>query len=118
MMPQRPAQGEEKYLGKKLRSSDGEEIGLVDRVLVHRVTGMSEWLVVEAGLMGGTKYAVPLAGSTLEDDTVVVPFNSQLLTQQPSFEADEHSLSAEDENALNQYFGLGASESGRSSNAP
>ena len=118
MMPQPPPQGEDKFVGKKLRSSDGEDIGTIDRVLVHRVTESPEWLLVQAGLLGGKKLAVPLAGSSLEDDEVVVAYDSQVLRNQPQFETDEEALSAEDELQLNQYFGLGAREENLSSNGP
>jgi hypothetical protein len=109
-MAERQPQGAEKYLGREVVTSDGQKVGIGARLLKNRVNEIPEWLVVEAGLLGRRRYIVPLAGSDLGDDRVTIPYTSDVVSAQPHVEPDEdaNALPLDAEDALNQYFGLGA----------
>ena len=110
MMAERPPQGAEKFLDRDVVTSDGAKLGVASKLLKNRISEVAEWLVVESGLLGRKRYVVPLAGSELGDDIVVLAYKSDLVHAQPHAEPDDETdtLTAEGENALNVHFGLGA----------
>jgi hypothetical protein len=107
MMPERRPQGIEKYLGKPLISGEGEKIGTIDRFIEQRLTGVPEWMVVEAGILGTKDFVVPVADSSLEEDGVHVPYPKEVIVEEPEIEVDA-GITPEAETILNSYFGLGA----------
>ncbi len=100
-------QGAEKFLGKEVISEDGQKLGVADRFINNRLTEIPQWIVVEAGLFGMKKLVVPVAGSSLDEMGVHIPFSKDSVVQEP--EVDVDGLNPESEDALNSYFGLGAS---------
>src|SRR5688572_24819260 len=110
MMADRPPQGADKYLDREVMTSDGAKLGIVAKLLKNRVSEIPTWIVVEAGLLGRKRYVVPLAGSDLNDDSVLLGYTNDQVTAAPQAEPDDETdtLKAEDEDALDRHFNLGA----------
>jgi hypothetical protein len=110
MMQEPQIQGVQRYVGKTLMSSDGEKIGTIDEFINNRLTDVPTWIGVEAGFLGARRYIVPLAGSSFEDDAVLVPYTMAVISKEPEI-GDGDDLTPEAESILSSYFGLGASDS-------
>jgi hypothetical protein len=110
MMAGQPPHGVEKYLDAEVVSADGQKLGHAAKLLNNRVTGVAEWIVVEAGLLGREKLIVPLAGSDFAEGLVMVAYKSDQVHTAPHTEPDDDAgaLPPEGEDALNRHFGLGA----------
>jgi hypothetical protein len=108
MMAEQPPQGIDKYLDREVYTADGKKLGTASKLLKNRVTGVAEWLVVGAGLLGREKYVVPLAGSDLGEDRVNIAYSSDQVGAEPHVEPENDTLPAEAEDAFNAHFGLGA----------
>ena len=110
MMAEQPPQGAEKYLDREVITSDGKKLGEGSKLLKNRVSEIPEWIVIETGLFGRKRIVVPLAGSDLGEDSVTIPYTSEVVEAQPHTEPDDENdtLPAADDDALNRHFGLGA----------
>lgn len=106
-MPERQPQGIEKYLDLDVMSSDGHRLGVASKIIENRVTEVPEWLVVEAGLLGRKRLVVPLAGSSIDDNKVVIPYTSENVSAAPHDVDPDDGLTHEEEDALGQHFNLG-----------
>ena len=110
MLTERRPHGIEKYLGRDLVSGDGEKLGKIDRFIENRLTGVPQWMVVEAGILGSRDLIVPLADSSFEEDDVRVPYSKEVIIGEPEIDVDD-GLTSEAETILDGYFGLGAQTS-------
>jgi hypothetical protein len=110
MMAERPPQGAQKYLDREVVSADGARLGIVGKLLSNRFQEVPEWLVVEAGVFGRKRLIVPVAGSELGDEIVMLAYTREVVEAAPHADPDGSTgtLSAEEEDALNAHFGLGA----------
>jgi hypothetical protein len=110
MMADRPPQGAEKYLYREVVTSDGAKIGVAAKLLKNRVSEIPAWIVVEAGLLGRKRYVVPLAGSDLNEDSILLGYSNDQVTAAPQADPDDETdtLRPDDEDALDRHFNLGA----------
>ena len=107
VMRQEKHYGVESYVNAKLISSDGDDIGNVSRFLLHRVTELPTWIVVDRGFLA-RDLIVPVADCDFEEDGVVSPFSKARIEAQPEVEIEDDVLSADSETRLDHHFGLGA----------
>ncbi|MFI5757616.1 PRC-barrel domain-containing protein [Streptomyces sp. NPDC051569] len=91
-------------IGRKAFDRDGHKLGTVDEVYLDDATGIPEWAAVRTGLFSRDAF-VPLAPSTLVDDTLRVPFERALIKDAPDFGVGRH-LSPEQELQLYHHYGL------------
>jgi hypothetical protein len=96
-----------KFIGKHVRSADGYELGTIAQTFNSKLTNVPEWLVVESGLLHRVKLIVPLAGASLTDEAVIVPYDRGRVSKQPPVRIGDV-LQTADEDILNHYFELGA----------
>jgi hypothetical protein len=110
MMANLPPQGVDKYLDREVVTSDGAKLGIAAKLLKNRVSEIPAWIVVEAGLLGRKRYVVPLAGSELNEDSVLISYSNDQVTAAPQAEPDDETdtLTPDDEDALDRHFNLGA----------
>ncbi|WP_374118495.1 PRC-barrel domain-containing protein [Streptomyces sp. 8L] len=98
-------------IGRKAFDRAGHKIGTVDEVYLDDATGVPEWAAVRTGLFSRDAF-VPLEPSTLEKDTLRVPFERSLIKDAPDFGVGRH-LSPEQELQLYHHYGLELPAAGR-----
>ncbi|MFJ4923187.1 PRC-barrel domain-containing protein [Streptomyces sp. NPDC088725] len=91
-------------IGRKAFDRDGRKIGTVDEVYLDDATGVPEWAAVRTGFFSRDAF-VPLAPSTLSDDTLRVPYERALIKDAPDFGVGRH-LSPEQELQLYHHYSL------------
>src|SRR5918994_1588925 len=113
MGPREQPQGiVQKFIGKPVRSADGHELGTAAQTFNSKLTDVPEWLMVESGFLHRAKLIVPLAGASVIDDAVIVPYERDRVTMQPQVRIGD-ALQTADEDLLNDYFELGPAALGR-----
>ncbi|MFE0425485.1 PRC-barrel domain-containing protein [Streptomyces sp. NPDC058953] len=91
-------------IGRKAYDRDGVRIGTVDEVYLDDATGSPDWAAVRTGLFGRDSF-VPLAPSTVVEDTLRVPFERSLIKTAPDFGVGRH-LSPAQELQLCRHYGI------------
>jgi sporulation protein YlmC with PRC-barrel domain len=85
-------------------SEDGEAVGKLADVYVHRDSGEPEFLLVSSGFLGHRLHLVPAAGATRDGDTVRVAADRAAIETAPSVHAD-NDLSPDEERRLFEHYG-------------
>ncbi|MFI1682977.1 MULTISPECIES: PRC-barrel domain-containing protein [unclassified Streptomyces] len=92
-------------IGRKAFDRHGAKIGTVDEVYLDDATGAPEWAAIRTGLFSRDAF-VPLEPSELvEDGTLRIPFDRDLIKDAPDFGVGRH-LSPEQELQLYHHYGL------------
>ena len=91
------------YFNRTVVSTDGSKIGSVGNVFVDEGTDNPEWLTVKTGLFGTKESFVPIAGSSISGDDVVVPFSKEQVKDAPNFDTDQ-ALTEADETQLYSHY--------------
>ncbi len=84
--------------------TDGE-IGKVGQVYTDNDTGQPSWVTVKTGWFGTNESFVPLNAATIEDGTIRVPYDKDMIKGAPNNDAGEP-LSETDEQELYSYYNL------------
>src|SRR6476646_7759307 len=85
--------------------SDGSEIGRVGQVYTDNDTGQPSWVTVKTGWFGTNESFVPLEAASIEDGTIRVPYDKDMIKGAPNNDAGEP-LSESDEQELYSYYNL------------
>ena len=85
--------------------TDGSEIGRVGQVYTDNDTGQPSWVTVKTGWFGTNESFVPLSAATIEDGTIRVPYDKDMIKGAPNNDAGEP-LSETDEQELYSYYNL------------
>ena len=85
--------------------SDGSEIGRVGQVYTDNDTGQPSWVTVKTGWFGTNESFVPLDAATIEDGTIRVPYDKDMIKGAPNNDAGAP-LSETDEQQLYSYYNL------------
>jgi sporulation protein YlmC with PRC-barrel domain len=98
------------WIDKTVVSSGGDKIGKVIDMHVDANTGKPDWLAVNTGgRFGGTKKRfVPIEAVTREGDSIVVPYDKDMVKNAPAVEAIGV-LTDEDGKTLQSYYGISGS---------
>ena len=96
-------------IGSTAYDSAGEKIGKVGQLFLDDQTGRPEFVTVNTGLFGNNESFVPVENATVDGDRFVVPFSKDKVKDAPNVDLDGGHLSAEEEQRLFQYYGLGQS---------
>jgi uncharacterized protein (TIGR02271 family) len=94
--------------GTTVYSSEGEKIGSVDEIFVDQETGEPEWIGLGTGFFGTIRVLVPVAGASVAEDRITVPYSKDQVKDTPEIDADE--ISQDTEAQLYSHYGLGYSE--------
>ena len=97
------AQTAESYMGKNALDAQGSKIGSIGQVYVDDETGQPDWITVNTGLFGTKESFAPLAGSSVTDDGVVLPFGKDVVKGSPEIKGAAH-LDADEQDALYTYY--------------
>lgn len=92
------------YLGLTAVDPDGDKIGSIGQVYLDDQTGQPDWITVNTGLFGMKENFVPLAGSTINGDNLVLPFHKTVVKDAPQI-ADADHLDANEQDRLYAYYG-------------
>jgi|SRR6478752_2184068 uncharacterized protein (TIGR02271 family) len=84
--------------------TDGE-IGRVGQVYTDNDTGQPSWVTVKTGWFGTNESFVPLSSATIEDGTIRVPYDKDMIKGAPNNDAGAP-LSETDEQELYSYYNL------------
>ncbi|MEU7647888.1 PRC-barrel domain-containing protein [Streptomyces huasconensis] len=92
-------------IGRKAFDRNGAKIGTIDEIYLDDATGAPEWAAIRTGLFSRDAF-VPLEPSELVDDgTLRVPFDRDLIKDAPDFGVGRH-LSPAQELQLYHHYGL------------
>ena len=92
------------YLGRNAVDPGGNKIGSIGQVYLNDQTGQPDWITVNTGLFGTKENFVPLAGSTINGDDLVLPFDKSVVKDAPHI-ADADHLDADEQDQLYAYYG-------------
>jgi len=105
----------DQYIGRNAVDPQGNKIGSVGQVYLDDNTGQPDWITVNTGLFGMKENFAPLAGSSLNGDDLVLPFDKTVVKDAPDV-ADASHLDADEQQSLyahyQQYLGTGTSATG------
>lgn len=99
-----------KVIGHKVLDAAGNKIGQAGQVYQDGSADHQQWVLVKSGLLGRGHLA-PMSGANLVADDVQLAFSREQVDGAPDLDMGRP-LSAQDESALYQYYGLGAGGSG------
>ncbi|MBM7172695.1 PRC-barrel domain-containing protein [Streptomyces sp. G44] len=92
-------------IGRKAFDRNGAKIGTIDEIYLDDATGAPEWAAIRTGLFSRDAF-VPLEPSELVDDgTLRIPFDRDLIRDAPDFGVGRH-LSPAQELQLYHHYGL------------
>jgi uncharacterized protein (TIGR02271 family) len=105
----------DQYIGRRAIDPHGSKIGSVGQVYLDDETGQPDWVTVNTGLFGTQENFVPLRGSHIDGEDLVLPFNKDVVKDSPQITDSSH-LDPDEEQSLYAYYEryLGA-EDGRDS---
>jgi len=102
--------------GEVLYSSEEEEIGSIAEIFLDKQTRKPEWFAVGAGLLGGKRRLIPVAGAERGADGIRVPYSAEQIQATPEIEGGE--VSQDTERVLYSTYGLEYSERRSDSGLP
>lgn len=97
------AQTPETYLGLTAVDTAGDKIGSVGQVYVNDESGVPDWITVNTGLFGMKENFVPLQGSSISGDNLVLPFGKDVVKDAPNVSDASH-LDADEQQELYTYY--------------
>jgi uncharacterized protein (TIGR02271 family) len=106
-------QQRDNLIGLSVTGADDDKIGTVGQVYLDERTGEPAWATVKTGMFGTRESFVPLFGSSVRGDLLVLAVSKQLVKDAPSIDDDGH-LSETEVAALYQHYAayLGSAEAG------
>jgi uncharacterized protein (TIGR02271 family) len=81
----------------------GNKIGSVGQVYLNDQTGQPDWVTVHTGLFGLRESFAPLAGSRVDGDRLVLPFDKDVVKDAPDIDDTEH-LDLDEQEGLYAYY--------------
>ena len=94
--------------GRSVYSADGEKIGSVEEIYVDDQTDEPEWIGLGTGFFGTKRVLVPVAGVSMREGGMLVPYSKNQVKDSPDIDSDE--ISQETESRLYAHYGLEYSE--------
>jgi len=104
----------EQVIGKDVVDGTGSKVGTARQVYLEDTTGQPAWVTVRTGLFGSSESFVPLGEASTDGGELRVPYLKDQIKDAPRVDDDGH-LSPEQEEELYRYYGLGRTETERSS---
>jgi uncharacterized protein (TIGR02271 family) len=93
----------DQYIGRRAVDPQGSKIGSVGQVYLDDETGQPDWVTVNTGLFGTRENFVPLRGSRIDGDDLVLPFEKDVVKDSPDI-ADASHLDTDEEQSLYAYY--------------
>jgi len=92
------------WRGRTVVDRDGDKVGKVEDVYLDRRSEEPEWLAIKTGLFGSNVSFVPVQNATMDDDTIRVAHEKDLVKDAPNIDPDG-ALSPEEERRLYDHYG-------------
>jgi uncharacterized protein (TIGR02271 family) len=89
--------------GVPVLDQSGEKIGKVEEIYYDEDTNQAEWIGIGTGFFGMKRVLVPVQGAQMSDESVTVPYDSDMVKDSPDIDSDPLDPSAEQ--ALHSYYG-------------
>ncbi len=102
-MPEFPEAYE--WPGRTIIGSDGEKVGKITEIYVDGQTGKPAWATVTSGLLDAASRFVPLAGASLDGESVRTRVTKDQVRDAPGVE-DDGELSEQEEARLFEHYGI------------
>jgi hypothetical protein len=93
------------WAGRTLSGADGIEIGVIDNLYSDPNSGEPTFATVHTGMFGTETRVVPLANAEVQGDSVVVPYDQELVSDAPNIDTDA-GLSPDEEQRLFSHYGI------------
>jgi uncharacterized protein (TIGR02271 family) len=90
--------------GETVYDDAGDKIGSVEEIFYDPATSRPEWVGIGTGLLGTKRVLVPVEGSRVTDDGLMVAYPKDHVKDGPDVDEDE--LTAEHEQQLIAHYGL------------
>ncbi len=103
-----------KVVGHKVLDVGGNKIGSAGMVYHDHTSSHQDWVMVKGGLLGGRTHFAPLSGASMVADDVRLAYDKAMIDSAPEMDGNRQ-LSAEEELALYQHYGLGGTAGNGSS---
>ena len=91
------------YIGRRAVDPQGNKIGSVGQVYLDDETGQPDWVTVNTGLFGTRENFVPLRGTRIDGDDLVLPFDKDVVKDSPDI-ADSSHLDTDEQQSLYAYY--------------
>jgi uncharacterized protein (TIGR02271 family) len=91
------------YIGRRAVDPQGNKIGSVGQVYLDDETGQPDWVTVNTGLFGTRENFVPLRGTRIDGDDLVLPFDKDVVKDSPDI-ADSSHLDTDEQQSLYGYY--------------
>jgi hypothetical protein len=92
--------------GGDVLTNDGDKIGSIAGFYVDEDSGEPLWVAARTGLFGGSQSLIPLQGSRIEDNDILVPYTRDQVKDAPRV-AEDGNLDQEEEDRLFEHYGTG-----------
>ncbi len=96
----------QELVGTEVFDTHGERVGKLLRVFPGAGGAPPELALVKTGLFGLRHSFVPLAGATLEDDALVVPFLKAHIREAPALPKGETSIATGQDAEIFRHYGI------------
>lgn len=95
------------WIGHQAIDTSGQKVGKISQVYLDDVSGTPEWISIKTGMLGNASSFVPLQGTRLEGDTLILPYDKGKVKGAPSVDEDKDGhLGEDEERELYQYYGV------------
>jgi uncharacterized protein (TIGR02271 family) len=92
-------------IGRTAVDHEGNKIGKVGQVYLDDQTGQPQWVTISTGLFGNKESFAPIAGSSLNDDDLVLAVSKDQVKGAPNLDADGHLEDSENGELYSYYSG-------------
>jgi len=96
--------GYEGWVGTDAYDLNGDKIGSIDDIYYDDQTGRPEWLAIRTGFFGMNCSFAPIAGATVDDGHLKLPWTKDQVKDAPNIAENGH-LAVEEERRLFAHYG-------------
>jgi hypothetical protein len=96
----------EGWVGTDAHDIRGVKIGAIDAIYYDEQTGRPEWLAIRTGLFGVKVSFAPIAGGTVRDGKLHLPYTKDRVKDAPNIDLEEAMLTVAEEQRLFRHYGL------------
>jgi stress response protein YsnF len=93
------------WIGTDAYDVNGDKIGAIDAIYYDDQTDHAEWMAIRTGFFGLNTSVVPIAGGTVRDGQLHLPYSKDQVKNAPNFAPNGH-LTAGEERELFDHYGF------------
>jgi Domain of unknown function (DUF2382)/PRC-barrel domain len=96
----------EGWVGTDAYDVNGDKIGTIDAIYYDDQTGRPEWLAIATGFFGLNVSFAPIAGGTVRDSKLRLPYTKDQVKDAPNIDLEEAMLTTSEEQRLFDHYGF------------